>query len=177
MDPIKELDIIFNHSFMTGSRVFNSERHPDLQSIQDWDIVVPGMYRNDYAQALLDSLPGSQCVKSDYFAGVTITAYHDVLHINLIPTMQNDYRAWYYATLAFRDMWQHTEITNKEHKIAIFEALRASFRGRLPEIRPNEFISRCQDIAKEARLDTLFKFTTELFTAVNRLQKHYESQH
>ncbi len=179
MDPISELDVIFQHSFMTGSRVFGDGTLPNIPTVSDWDIVVPGVCKEVYTSSLMSSLPGASSEASVYFGGVTISAYNDALSINLIPAMINDYRAWYYATLAFRDMWNRTGIIDKEHKIAIFEALRASFRGRLPDLASRMYMNRCRDIAKEARLDTLADATNELFAAVGRLhsvQSKYPKQ-
>ena len=111
MGAVESLDKIFKYGFLTGSRVFGSNAVSELLDESDWDIVIPGTFKQDFVDDLTHHLPGAKAKPSNYSGGVTISAYNEVFKINLIPAMENDYRAWYYATLAFRDMWMHTGIT------------------------------------------------------------------
>lgn len=165
------LNSIFVDSFMTGSRVFGSNTLDVSDALtlldSDWDIVVPITKIDVYADMFTQEYKNIDIVQSAYFAGKKIAifdnSYKKVIELNLIPTSINDYRIWYFATLAFRDMWPRTGIKSREHKLAVFESLRASLRGRIEEVIDKPYSRTFINIAREARENTLKKATTELF--------------
>jgi hypothetical protein len=139
------------------------------KSDADWDIVVPLPKKEEYVRMLTAYLPDVRAVQSDYFSGVTIEAFASVVKLNLIPSIGYDYRIWYLATLAFQEMWKYTGIIDKEQKIAIFESLRASLRGRTPKMNTMTRRTHTYSIAAEARDITIVKPTLCLFNMMKAL--------
>lgn len=171
MTPNDILVKIFQNSFLTGSWVYN--QRVDIKHDADWDIVIPYHCKDEYVQLLTDNFSDPVVEHSEYLDGVKIKVFNNSLEFNLIPTLLNDYRLWYLATIAFTNMWPRTGILDKEQKLAVFEGLRASLRGRLPEMNPYQFNSYTKDVALDARDNTLRGATERLFIEVTRLSEQY----
>jgi len=161
MKLCEAVDIALQHGFLTGSRVDGSAQ---LES--DYDIVIPAMYKTQIIGNFMEDGSINTRTDSDYTGGILIGCISNI-SINLIPVSLNDYRAWYYTTLAMQSMWKYTGITHKEQKIAIFESMRASFRGRMVPIVNHSFDMISTLIATEARTDTIFLPTTWMLERID----------
>jgi hypothetical protein len=117
-DAVKLLSM----GFITGSRGFGTA-HVD----SDWDIAI---WASDLAKCreLLEGCKPDNVTHSLYNNSEMYIYGHKEM-INIIPLSAYELRPWWLATKALASTLPGLDIINPIHKYALFEAVKASFKG------------------------------------------------